>query len=333
MRTPLKLSAYGGALALAFGGSLVLGNTIGSPVSAVEAPHAGMHSAGGTEADAASPAAAQPAVKQPGGIMTSDRGYTLRLGSGILPAGAGQPLEFQILEANGTPVTSYQVSHDKDMHLIAVRRDASGFQHVHPELAADGTWTVPLDLSAGVWRIFADFVPAQGQTAGENTILGADLSVPGDYQPAPLPAPSTTAVVDGYTVTLDGGFQPGKESELTLSVSRDGAPVTDLQPYLGAFGHLVALRDGDLAYLHVHPAGTPGDGTTQPGPDVTFYATAPSAGAYRLFLDFKHGDVVRTAEFTVEAGAADGAAVSTPAESAAPEEVGSTPHEADNHSH
>jgi uncharacterized protein YfaP (DUF2135 family) len=58
----------------------------------------------------------------------------------------------------------------------------------------------------------------------------------------------------------------------------------------------------------VHPAGEPGDGTTAPGPDITFSATAPSAGAYRLFLDFQHGDVVRTAEFTVHAGEAAGAA-------------------------
>jgi hypothetical protein len=77
--------------------------------------------------------------------------------------------------------------------------------------------------------------------------------------------------------------------------------VTDLQPYLGAYGHLVALRTGDLAYLHVHPDGTPDNGMTAPGPDVTFWATAPSAGDYRLFLDFRHGDVVRTAEFTVRA--------------------------------
>ena len=93
----------------------------------------------------------------------------------------------------------------------------------------------------------------------------------------------------------------GSASELTLSVSRDGRPVTDLQPYLAAYGHLVVLRDGDLAYLHVHPAGEPGDGTTPSGPDITFYATAPSVGDYRLFLDFQHGDVVRTAEFTVRA--------------------------------
>lgn len=94
---------------------------------------------------------------------------------------------------------------------------------------------------------------------------------------------------------------PDRSSELTLTVSRDGVPVTDLQPYLAAYGHLVALRAGDLAYLHVHPAGAPGDGVTPAGPGITFAATAPSAGEYRLFLDFKHAGVVRTAEFTVTA--------------------------------
>lgn len=106
-------------------------------------------------------------------------------------------------------------------------------------------------------------------------------------------------------MTLDGQLTPGKSSELTLTVTKDGKPVTDLQPYLAAYGHLVALRSGDLAYLHVHPEGEPGDGTTNPGPDITFFATAPSAGPYRLFLDFKHNNVVRTAEFTVNATGAN----------------------------
>ena len=95
----------------------------------------------------------------------------------------------------------------------------------------------------------------------------------------------------------------GRPSRLTLSVSRDGRPVTDLQPYLGAFGHLVVLRDGDLAYLHAHPVGEADGAGAPPGPNVRFATTAPSAGDYRLFLDFKHDGVVRTAAFTVSAGA------------------------------
>ncbi len=110
--------------------------------------------------------------------------------------------------------------------------------------------------------------------------------------------------VDGYEVTLDGALRPGAGGQLKLAVEKDGKPVTDLQPYLGAYGHLVALRAGDLAYLHVHPNGEPGDGRTEPGPEVSFTATVPSKGAYRLFLDFRHEGKVRTAAFTVHAGGA-----------------------------
>src|SRR4029453_4942885 len=101
----------------------------------------------------------------------------------------------------------------------------------------------------------------------------AALAAPpgGRCAPRPVPGPSRTTTVDGYTVTLAGDLVPGTASKLTLSVSRNGRPVPDLQPSLAAYGHLVALRDGDLAYLHVHPDGEPGDGRTPAGPDITFY--------------------------------------------------------------
>jgi hypothetical protein len=85
----------------------------------------------------------------------------------------------------------------------------------------------------------------------------------------------------------------GHESTLTLTVTRDGRPVTDLEPYLGAYGHLVMLRAGDIAYVHVHAV----EGSS--GPELAFEADAPEPGRYRLFLDFQHDGVVRTAEFTV----------------------------------
>lgn len=304
MRTPVKLAAYGGALVVAFAAALGAGSVIGGPVAATtstDGAHGENHAQDAAEhadAHAAGDAATEKSADSPGGLMISDGGYTLDLDRSTLAAGTATPLEFRIADAEGEPVKAYKRSHDKDLHLIAVRRDTTGFQHVHPTLGDDGTWSVPLDLSPGTWRVFADFVPADGKPL----TLGADVFVAGDFQPAPLPPASRTAEVDGYTVTLDGDLAAGRESELTLTVSREGEPVTDLQPYLGAYGHLVALRAGDLAYLHVHPAGAPGDGQTQPGPAITFYATAPSTGDYRLYLDFQHGGVVRTAEFTATAG-------------------------------
>jgi hypothetical protein len=246
------------------------------------------------------------ADQTPGGLMVTDSGYTLALDTAQVSASADLPLRFRILDADGVPVTRYVDSHDKQLHLIAVRRDMAGFQHVHPVLDAAGTWSVPLDLTrAGAYRVFADFTP----DGGDGLTLGADLQVAGTYDPQPLPPVAAAAVVDGYTVTLDGALQPGQASKLTLAVSRDGQPVTDLQPYLGAYGHLVALRAADLGYLHVHPDGHPGDGVTAPGPGIDFFVITPSAGDYRLFLDFQHDGVVRTAEFTLTAGQIPGAAV------------------------
>jgi hypothetical protein len=318
MNTPTKLGAYALGLVAAFGAAVSIGNAVGpvGPVGA-GAEHAPAHGSGdGATADISGEAAdghgdhgsrTDPAevADVPGGLMVSQHGYTLRLFDDALPAGPATPVAFRVEDPDGEPLVDYEESHDEDLHLIAVRRDMTGFQHVHPDLAADGTWSVPVALNPGDWRIFADFTPAG---LDEAMILGTDLAVAGDYDPQPLPEPATTAEVDGYTVTLDGQLVPGEESELILTVGRDGQPVTDLQPYLAAYGHLVALRDGDLAYLHVHPAGEPGDGTTQAGPGITFYATAPSVDDYRLFLDFQHDGVVRTAELTARADATPAAA-------------------------
>jgi hypothetical protein len=283
MNTALKLSAYGAALAVLVAGTYSVGTAVG-PVSA------------GSPAQSA-PAQSAPAHvddhpattsgHEPGGLASTSDGYTFVPDTTSLGSGT---FAFRITGPDGVPVTAFDQVHDRQLHLIVVRRDATGFQHVHPERDAAGTWRVPLTVPAGgVYRAFADFTP----TGGPETTLGVDLFAPGDFQPV-AQAPSRTSTVDGYTVTLDGELVPGATSALRLNVTRDGASVTDLQPYLGAYGHLVALRGGDLAYLHVHPAST-----ATSGPVVGFDAEVPSAGTYRMFFDFQVGGVVRTADFTV----------------------------------
>ena len=331
MRTPTRVAAFTAGLAAVFAAAIGVG-TLTGPVGTAGATSTAEPAGRGTDHTAtADPTSTDQTAELPGGLMVSQDGYTLTLAQRQLPATAMAPLQFRILGPDGMPVTRYTTAHGKDLHLIAVRRDLTGFQHVHPVLGTDGVWSVPLDLTAsGVHRVFADFTPADRE---DNLVLGADLSVPGDYQPRSLSAPSRTAVVDGYTVTLDGTLEPGQEAELTLSVSKDGQPVTDLQPYLEAYGHLVALRDRDLAYLHVHPAGSPDDGRTKPGPGITFYATVPSAGDYRLFLDFRHDDQVRTAAFTVTAGEPREPASTASAASPAPSASATEAEAEDGHGH
>ncbi|GAA3828498.1 hypothetical protein [Nocardioides panacisoli] len=290
--TAAKVAGFAVAVAAVFGVAVLLGRFVGPIDDPATDPMAG-HGAERMD-DTAEMGADAHAV--PGGLQVSQDGYTLDLAHGTVRAGAARPVAFTITGPDGEPLTAYDVQHEKRLHLIAVRRDLTGFQHVHPVLT-DGVWRTDLALTAGDWRLIADFAPA----GAEPLALGADLAVAGDYRPAERRPESRTATVGDYRVTLHGDLAAGEDALLTLTVTEDGRPVTDLQPYLGAYGHLVALREGDLAYLHVHPDGEPGDGSTDPGPDVVFHAEVPSAGRYHLYLDFRHRGVVRTAAFTVAA--------------------------------
>ncbi|MFD4374016.1 hypothetical protein [Streptomyces sp. NPDC058486] len=335
MNTGVKITAFAAALAATFGTAYGVGKGVGPVEEPKKAEH-GEHAAAKPEPSASASASADasagghagheeataPAARGaelPGGLQVSDGGYTLALATPNPPVGRST-LTFAIQDAAGKKVTAFTTEHGKELHFIVASRDLTVFRHLHPEKAADGTWTVEADLpAAGGYKAFADFKPAA--KGAKALTLGVDLAVPGASTPRPLPAVAPTADVDGYQVRLGGTLDPGKAGELRLTVTKAGKPVTDLEPYLGAYGHLVALRQGDLAYLHVHP------NEGGPGPDVSFTATAPSTGTYRLFLDFQHGGKVHTAAFTVKAG--------TPGTAPAPATTSSeaAEHDAGGHAH
>ncbi|NLU66136.1 hypothetical protein [Streptomyces sp. HNM0574] len=296
MNTGMKITAFAAALAAAFGAAYGVGGAVG-PIAADAEPAAHAEHGGGKAKSGSEGGSGGGAHASPGGLQVSEGGYTLDVKTPRLEAGKDESLRFAVLDEKGEPVTEYTREHGKDLHLIVASRGLTEYRHLHPELAADGTWSTDVELpEAGDYRVFTDFIPKEPDAEG--VTLGADLAVGGDYDPPELPEKSKTATVDGYEVTLDGDLTAGRGTELGFTVEKDGKPVKDLDPYLGAYGHLVALRAGDLGYLHVHPNGEPGDGKTKPGPEVSFEATAPTAGDYRLFLDFKHEGKVRTVSFT-----------------------------------
>ncbi|HVM10021.1 MAG TPA: hypothetical protein VM345_16260 [Acidimicrobiales bacterium] len=271
MNAAAKLTAYGAVLAAVFAGAFAAGSAA-EPVglsNAEPVEHASM---------------GQVARGLPGLAIAED-GYELVPATGTLAPGIPTPYEFAIVGEAGA-VTRFDVEHTKRMHLIVVRRDFQGFIHDHPQMRADGTWSTTLTITEpGAYRVFADFV-----VDGDKHTLGADLFVPGDFTPVELPAPAHSADAgDGYQVELDGEVVAGGESELHFTVKHDGKVVTDIPDYLGAKGHLVALRAGDLAYLHTHADED----------RLDFEADFPTAGDYRLFLQFEHDGAVRTASFTV----------------------------------
>jgi hypothetical protein len=111
-------------------------------------------------------------------------------------------------------------------------------------------------------------------------------------------------------------------------------PITDIEPYLGAMGHLVILSSDTRMFLHAHPmeggmesmagmehgkmdhgSATPGStpaahsdsgsathehtAPAKGGPDVIFHTNFPEPGQYKLWGQFQHKGRIITASFTV----------------------------------
>lgn len=245
------------------------------------------------------------------GSAHGESGYALRMS----PAQMGErgELRFTIDGPAGT-VTDFDELHERRMHLIVVRRDGAEFQHLHPEMDGAGNWTMPIEFDQpGVYRAFADF-----SVGGEQRTLSSDFSVAGgEFEMNPFPPARPIDSTNGYEVRLRTGKPvAGESASLTFAVSKGGHGVPDLAPYLGAKGHLVALRDDDLAFLHVHPEEAAAAGSEAAGGhahahsghggggaaanEIAFAATFPTAGRYRLYLQFKHDGAVQTVEYTVE---------------------------------
>jgi hypothetical protein len=174
MSPAVKLAAFGIVLALVFGAAALAGDTIGPDRS-------GDARSGGHTGEAAG-----APVR---GLGVAGEGLTLALEITELQRGRPSELRFSIRGTGGRPVRDFEVEHEKRIHLILVRRDGHGFQHLHPELDAGGTWSVPVTVDdAGAYRVFADF-----KHDGEARTLAADLGVDGTADYRPLPRPSVTA--------------------------------------------------------------------------------------------------------------------------------------------
>jgi Domain of unknown function (DUF4396) len=316
---PARLVAIIAAAAAVFGAAVLIAEALSSEGDEtrpdgvpVEKPGAGQ-------------AADQPGRRSrpdpvPGLAATVD-GLTLELATTQLSPGEPGELRFQVVGEDGRAVRDFEVEHAKRLHLIVVRDDLSGFQHLHPRMSADGSWSTPVTLrDPGSYRVFADF-----KHQGQNRTLARTVTVEGAAKPLPLPAPAGQATTaKGYTVHLSESLG-ARGPVLSFHVARDGQSVK-LQDYLAAKGHLVALREGDLAYVHTHPGGGggghggahaghggahaghggahaghggahAGHGGT-PGGAVRFETAFPSGGRYRLFFQFKHQGRVHTAAFT-----------------------------------
>jgi len=242
-----------------------------------------------------------PGMSMPSGegLSATVNGYTLSTMHATPMSGMNMPVTFTITK-DGKPVTKFDAEQTKLMHFYVIRSDLSGFQHLHPTMASDGTWTVtPAEVSAGTYRVYVQFLPHADAKAGA-LVLSRPFTVTGT--PAPTsraPAPLGRGAVDGYNVTVTGRPKAGTETPLTITISKAGASVTDLQPYLKTYAHVTAIHSFYLAFAHLHPQGSLSG--AHGGPTLTVNADLPAAGTYRMFVQFQTDGVLHTAALTISA--------------------------------
>jgi hypothetical protein len=277
-----RVAAFVALLAVIFAGAAFAGAALDPSADgghrAIGASAGHGHAAAHDMAAGSQPGGAAPAA----GVASAQDGVRLVVARTRFVAGRPASLRFRIVDGAGATVREFETEQARRMHLVVVRRDLRRYQHLHPRQGPDGAWVTRLTLpDAGVYRAFADF-----RSAGAQHVLGIDLFVAGNFAPLDLPRPAPTAGVDGYEARLQA-----RAGETSFVVRRGGRIVGDLQPYLGARGHLVVLREGDLAYQHVHP-------TAGSAAQIAFHTGAQQPGTYRLFLQFRHAGRVHTAAFT-----------------------------------
>ena len=205
-------------------------------------------------------------------------------------------LKLRIQDADGTPVKTFDILHEKLVHLIVVRDGLDEFAHLHPDVDSSGMITTQFAFpKSGKYRLFADHQP-QGKPAGLAT---GEVSVSGsDDQAAPLVSTASPDVTIGEIKAHIAIRQSEQETNVQFHfVDADGKPVTDLQPYLGAMGHLVIISADGSEYVHSHPVS---DAKTAPDGAVEFAAHFPKPGIYKAWGQFQRNGTVFTVPYVLE---------------------------------
>ena len=224
---------------------------------------------------------------------------TLEWPEGSPSAGTPAKLALRIQDGGGGPLAEYDIVHEKPLHLIAISENLEHFLHVHPEHVGEGRFELPgmTFPTGGAYKLFADLKPA-----GMNELTRSEVvAVAGDAPEAKqlTPSESWTADIEGMRVTLDfgGHLMAGMQTEMTFTFAdaRSGKPVKDLELYLGAVGHVVAVDEAMDEFIHVHPLNW-----ASSGPQAVFGVTFPEPGLYKLWGQFQRNGELLLVPFAIE---------------------------------
>jgi hypothetical protein len=227
----------------------------------------------------------------------------------VIKAGAPFSLRLTVREpVSRAVITTFATVHEKQFHLFVISQDLQHYDHVHPEQQADGSWLLSVTLPhPGYYRLYSDFLPAGG-TPQVIALPLVTSGFRGDIATSSarlVPDRNLTSIVGTMRVSLalpETPLTAGREERFAFELTdrRTGAPVTDLEPYLAAWGHTLLLSEDTQAVVHAHPLEPVlDDPAARGGPVITFKAMFPKAGRYRLWTQMKRAGTVSTAVFTI----------------------------------
>jgi hypothetical protein len=239
------------------------------------------------------------------------RDYRLEMTATPQPPSAGQPFQLRFAVRHpdtGDLVRDFSIVHERPYHLFVISRDLERYAHLHPEPEPDGSFALDVTLPrAGYYKVLSDFLPA----GGTPQVIGRSLATrgfTGDLASTAarlVPDRTLTKTVGGVSLELqlpEDGLMAGRDEKFVyrLTDASDGAPIRDLEPYLGAWGHSLVMSEDTLSVVHAHPIELlPEGATTGGGPTLTFTGLLPKPGRYRIWTQIKRRGEVFTVPFTV----------------------------------
>jgi mono/diheme cytochrome c family protein len=215
---------------------------------------------------------------------------------------AGSTLRLVVREPRTDAIVlRFETVHERPFHLFLVSDDLEEFFHVHPVSRPDGSLEVsPAPLRSRPYHLYADFMPVGGTPQMIARAMAPGMK--GGHAASSTLAPDLDAKTAGSIrvrmAIEDGVLIAGKPGLMAfhLEDAASGAPIADLQPYLGAWGHAFIVS-GDMAdAVHSHPL-TPL--SRRGGPTIVFQQRFPRPGPYRLWAQFMRGGRLSTVSFTV----------------------------------
>ena len=257
-------------------------------------------------------------------VVQSHRSYQIEVVSQPSSIEPKKPAAFRykIKNDRGEVLKNYEIVHEKIMHFIAIRKDLAYFLHLHPDFnKATGEFSIEITPPEdGPYRLFPDFTPGDGNPQKLPVTVYHDIDVGNStnyYAQSVVPDSEQTKPYGDYKVATVFPKDAENQQEITytLNITKDGKPVTNLENYLGALGHSVVLKEGTLDFIHTHALeakdssskqehgtqpqhGSAGD--TGRGPRISFAATFPEAGVYKIFTQFQHEGKVQTPDYAVK---------------------------------